>query len=255
MGVRLFAWLGGLALFLAAAFFLKYSFEHGLIPPWLRVTMGFATGVGLLLGGVRLSQKRYKVTADTLSATGVVILYAVTFACRAVYQFELFGVITTFTLMVLITATAFFAAVRLNALVVAVLGLLRGFLTPILLSTGEDNPFGLFSYIALLDLGLVAVAYARRWDWLNVAAAAGTVLMQLGWVLSYFEVAKVGTAMVIFPGFGALYLGAVIWSRQRGRANPWLIGAALMMPAATFLFILRLIGDSTLGARERACST
>ncbi len=249
MGVRLFAWLGGLALFLAAAFFLKYSFEHGLIPPWLRVALGFVTGIGLLIGGVKLSQKRYKITADTLSATGIVILYAVTFACRAVYKFEFFNPVTTFLLMTLITGTAFVIAVRLNALVVAVLGMLGGFLTPILLSTGQDNPFGLFSYIALLDLGLLAVAYSRRWDWLNLAGAIGTFLMQFGWVINFYDPTKVFTALTIFLGFCMLYLATAAWSHQRNRTNLWLIAATLLLPAATFLFVPWLIGGTETGQR------
>ena len=162
MGVRLFAWLGGFALFLAAAFFVKYSFDHDLISPALRVTMGFIAGLGLLLGGLRLPCERYKITADTLCATGTVILYAVTFASHAVYRFPLFGVVPTFLLMTLITVAAFLIAVRANALVVAVLGMLGGFLTPVLINTGVDNPLALFTYIALLDIGLLAVASVRR---------------------------------------------------------------------------------------------
>jgi uncharacterized membrane protein len=83
------------------------------------------------VGGVVLHRrKQYTVGAQTLCATGVVILYAVTFACRSIYHFEFFGVVPTFLLMVLITIAAFFVAVRLNALVVAILGMLGGFLTP-----------------------------------------------------------------------------------------------------------------------------
>jgi len=91
MGAKLYAWLGGLALFLAAAYFVKYSFEHNLIPPWVRVTLGFVLGGGLVVGGYRMKQRAYLVTSQTLCATGVVILYAVTFACRSVYHFSLFG--------------------------------------------------------------------------------------------------------------------------------------------------------------------
>src|SRR5262249_11239668 len=56
MGVKLFAWVGGLALFLGVAFFVKYSFEHDLVPPELRVALGFLTGLGLLVGGLLLSR-------------------------------------------------------------------------------------------------------------------------------------------------------------------------------------------------------
>jgi hypothetical protein len=157
MGAKLFAWLGGLALFLAVAYLVKYSFENNLIPPEVRVGFGFLLGIGLVVSGVLWQRKAYVVTSHTLCATGVVILYAVTFSCRAVYHFAFFGPTATFLFMTLITATAFLLAVRMDAMVVAILGMVGGFLTPVLLSTGVDNPVGLFTYIALLDAGLIAV--------------------------------------------------------------------------------------------------
>ncbi|MEK7708110.1 MAG: DUF2339 domain-containing protein, partial [Verrucomicrobiota bacterium] len=208
MGVKMFAWIGGLALFLGVAFFVKYSFEHNWVPPELRVALGFITGLGLLVGGVVLHRrKQYIVGAQALCATGVVILYAVTFACRSIYHFEFFGVIPTFLLMVLITTTAFFVAVRLNALVVAVLGMLGGFLTPYLLSTGQDNPLGLFGYLAILDAGLIVVALNRRWFFLTALAAVGTAIMQVGWANQfftaekYFEGNKILVALAVLLGF------------------------------------------------------
>src|SRR5437660_1316210 len=163
MGAKLFAWIGGLALFLGVAFFVKYSFEHNLISPELRVGIGFGFGASLGIGGLLLKRKENAVTAQTLCATGVLVLYTVTFACRSYYHFAFFGLIPTFLLMTLITAIAFLLAVRLNAIVVAILGLAGGFLTPVLLSTGEYYPLGLFGYIALPDVGLLSVAQLRRW--------------------------------------------------------------------------------------------
>ena len=93
--------------------------------------------------------------------------------------------------MALITTTAFFLAVRLNALVVAILGMLGGFLTPVLLSTGQDNPLGLFGYIAILDVGLIVVALNRRWHFLTALAALGTAFMQIGWVGRIFRQRKI----------------------------------------------------------------
>ena len=186
MGAKLFAWIGGLALFLGVAFFVKYSFEHNLVPPEVRVAIGFVVGLGLLLGGMALKRKENVVTSQTLCATGILILYAVTFACRSYYHFPFFGLIPTFLLMTLITATAFLVAVRLDAILVAVLGIAGGFLTPLLLSTGQDNPFGLFGYIALLDVGLLMVARRKDWPALPVLGAIGTVLMQIGWVTDFF---------------------------------------------------------------------
>jgi uncharacterized membrane protein len=96
MGAKLFAWIGGLALFLGVAFFVKYSFEHNLIPPELRVAIGFVVGLALVAGGLALKRKENAVTSQTLCATGILILYAVTFACRSFYHFAFFGLVPTF---------------------------------------------------------------------------------------------------------------------------------------------------------------
>src|SRR5438045_7348632 len=125
MGAKLFAWIGGLALFLGIAFFVKYSFEHNLIPPELRIAIGFVVGAVLVVGGLLLKRKENAVTAQTLCATGILVLYAVTFACRAYYHFACFGLIPPFLLMMLLTALAFLLSVRLNAIMAPLLALAR----------------------------------------------------------------------------------------------------------------------------------
>jgi len=221
IGTKLISWIGGFALFLTVAYFVKYSFEHNLIPPEVRVALGFLVGIGLVVGGVVLRRKEYSITAHTLCATGIVILYAVTFACRAVYHFALFGPVPTFVLMTLVTATAFLLAIRLEAQVVALLGMLGGFLTPVLLSTGQDAPVALFGYIALLDAGMLAVARHRRWFYLGALAAAGTVIMHIGWAGEFFEREqyflgnKVLIPMAILLFFNGLWLAATKPARSR----------------------------------------
>jgi hypothetical protein len=242
MGVKGFAWLGGLALFLGVAFFVKYSFDNNLVPPQLRVAIGFLTGLVLLVGGVVMSRKNFPALSQTLCATGVVILYAVTFACRSIYHFEFFGPVPTFLLMALITAAAFLLAIRLDALVVAILGMLGGFLTPILLSTGQDNPLGLFGYIAILDLGLIVVALVRRWHFLAALAALGTAIMQIGWAGKffvsgqYFAGDKIFVALAVLLGFNALWLAANWLAKKRGQINQWFSGSSLGLVVVALAF-------------------
>jgi type II secretory pathway pseudopilin PulG len=244
MGVKGFAWLGGFALFLGIAFFIKYSFDNNLVSPQLRVAIGFLTGLGLMVGGVVLSRKNFAVLAQTLCATGVVALYAVTFACRSIYHFEFFGPIPTFLLMSLITTTAFLLAVRMEAMVVAILGILGGFLTPMLLSTGQDNPLGLFGYIAILDIGLIFVALNRRWFFLTALGALGTIVMQAGWAdkffesEKYFEGDKIFTALAVLLGFNALFLAANWLAKRRAQTNWWLAGSNLGLAAVALAFTL-----------------
>jgi uncharacterized membrane protein len=255
MGVKLFAWVGGLALFLGVAFFVKYSFDNNLVPPELRVAIGFIAGLGLLVGGVMMSRKELPALSQTLCATGVVILYAVTFAAHSVYHFRFFGAIPSFLLMGLITAAAFLLAIRLNALVVAILGMLGGFLTPVLLATGQDNPVGLFGYIAILDAGLIVVALHRRWFFLTALAAAGTALMQVGWAGEffvagrYFEGNGILTVLGVLLGFNALYQAAAYWTARNAQPNRWLTGSALGLAAVALAFAAWFLSFTTLAHR------
>ena len=249
MGAKLFAWLGGLALFLGVAFFVKYSFEHDLIPPAMRVAIGFVIGAGLVVGGLRTPRDKYAITAQTLIAAGIVSLYVVTFACNSIYHFAFFSAVPTFLLMTLITATAFIIAVRLEAQVVAILGILGGFLTPILINTGQDNPGGLFGYLALLDLGLVAVAVRRSWFYLVPLGAGGTVMMMAGWAGKFYAPEKTVTAMTVCLGFSALFIGAAEVGRRLKRVSPLLSQTAIALPAVAFFFAWYFLDYPTVAAR------
>src|SRR6266513_2334383 len=255
MGAKLFAWIGGLALFLGVAFFVKYSFEHNLIPPELQVAIGFVIGVSILISGLLLQRKENAVTAQTLCAIGILVLYAVTFACRSYYHFAFFGLIPTFLLMTVITAVAFLLAVRLNAIAVAILGLAGGFLTPVLLSTGQDRPLGLFVYIALLDIGLLAASQRQRWNALPILGAAGTALTQIGWIGTFFvseksfDGNKALVVMAVFAGFQTLFLGALAWAKRTEKMNRELTGSALGLAAVAMLSAFYLLSFQTLGQR------
>ena len=227
MGVKLFAWLGGLALFLGVVFLVKYSFENNLITPLARVAIGGTVAVGLIALGWWLARGRYRATAQSLGATGMVILYADLFAAHSFYG--LISLTTAFFAMSAVTLFSFFLAVNLGAQVIVILGLLGGFLTPILLPSGSDNAPALFLYIALLDLGVVAVALRQRWQYLLLLAAIGTALTQLGWAFDYFEASTGGRAFWIFLGFDALFLAVFFF---RGGATPpghWATAAAALI--------------------------
>ncbi|MEW6156293.1 MAG: DUF2339 domain-containing protein [Verrucomicrobiota bacterium] len=247
MGVKLFAWIGGFLLFLAVAFLIKLSIDRNWISPELRVATGFITGFSLLMGGIVLRRKAYVVTSQTFCATGILILYAVTYACHGYYHFT--GPATSFALMAAITVAAFFVAVRLEAQVVGVLGLVGGFLTPVLISTGVDRPLALFTYIGLLDVGLLAVAFHRRWHYLILLGAIGTVLMEMAWVSRFFEPEKVWIAFAIFLTFKLLFLMADLAAERLKQANAWLDGASLAVPFFSLTFSLYLLWHPELGSQ------
>jgi hypothetical protein len=233
--------------FLAVVFFVKYAFDRNLISPQLRVGIGYVVGVGLVLGGLRVPRARYAILAQTFCATGILVLYANSFAAHTYYNF--FSTALTFALMTVFTAAAFFLAVRLDGQVIAVLGLLGGFLTPPMLSTGVDRALGLFGYIALLDAGLITIALRKRWQYLLLLGAMATALMQWGWVGQFFEPAKLLTGMGIFLAFAAMFTGAFAAARRKALADGWVFAASVVPAAMAMLFSLHLVflrgGEST----------
>jgi uncharacterized membrane protein len=257
MGAKLFAWVGGLALFLGVIFFVKLSIERGWISPELRTAIGFVIGVGLVGGGVVMHRReRYVTLANTLCATGIVMLYGVTFAAHSIWRIPpLDQPLVAFALMSLITGAAFLLAVRLNAQVVAVLGMLGGFLTPVLCSTGRDNPFGLFSFIALLDIGVLAVAKNKRWLHLTALAAIGTIFMQAGWMLKFFHSSHyaIGSAtwvpVSVFLGFAALFSLAAWWSKQRDADDLFPAASALALCGSALFTAFVFLGFGAITER------
>lgn len=235
MGAKLFAWVGGLMLFLGILFFVKLSLDRGWVSPAMRTWSGLAVGAGLIGAGLRLHRNPRQTTlAQTLCATGVVALYGVAFAAHALWRIPPFHLqAVTFAFLSAVTAIAFTLAVRRQAQVIAVLGMLGGFLTPVLCSTGEDAPLALFGYIALLDLGVLAVARRRSWAHLAPFAAFGTGLMQLGWMLRFFRSSHYGEGsatwvpVAVMLGFALLFTLAAELMRRRGETRLAPAGAAL----------------------------
>jgi len=206
----LFSWIAGVALVFAAIFFLKYSVDHGWLSPPVRMAIGFLVGAGLLVVCEWKAARRYEVTANALDAAGIAILFSTFFAAHALWH--LIGAIPTFGLMAMVTAVAVLLSIHHDSIFVALLGLVGGFATPALLSTGEDRPIGLFSYLLLLNAGLAWVAYKKRWPNLTILSAIFTTLYQWGWVMKFLRTGNLPLALgifLIFPvlSFVALALG------------------------------------------------
>ena len=84
------------------------------------------------------------------------------------------------------TVLAIALAVVHNAMPIAIIAVLGGFLSPVLISTGENRPVALFSYVALLNLVALGAAYYRRWKPLELLCFAGTALLYGAWFGKYY---------------------------------------------------------------------
>lgn len=178
--------IGALALIIGMGFFLKYAFDNNWISETLRVLIGAAAGVGLLYGGYRSHQKELKIFAQGLVGAGIAILYLSVYAAFNFYH--LIPQVVAFGLMSCVTALTLLQAWKYDSLAVAMLGWAGGFLTPFMLSTGSANQIGLFTYIALLDAGLLAIVLSKeKWFVLEPLSLAATAFIYLLWFDSSYK--------------------------------------------------------------------
>jgi hypothetical protein len=172
-GVKLFAGLGGLALFIGAGFFVKYSIDRNLIPPALRLAVSALIGLALIIWSSRINRERFSVLRHTLGAGGIGVLYSVVFAATLYYHYLSNPV--GFGLLIIVSATAFVLAVFFRGIPISVLGALGAYLTPLLVSTGQGSLVGLFVYLSVVNVGLFQVVTRLRSGLLLFIATVGTL--------------------------------------------------------------------------------
>jgi hypothetical protein len=251
VGVKLFSAIAGIALVMAAVFFLKYSIENGWLQPPVRVAIGVLVAAALLVVCELKAAREYPATANAMDAAAIAILFATFFAAHALW--DLIPSLVTFGLLAMVTALAVLLSIRRESLFIAVLGLLGGFATPVLLSTGENRPIPLFAYLLLLNLGLAQVAYAKRWPMLTALTFLFTTLYQWGWVFKFLETSSVSLAMGIFLLFPiATFAGLLIAGRLRASDKPDSDGferTAVISAAMPLLFAFYLAAVPAYGGR------
>jgi uncharacterized membrane protein len=178
--------VGIIVVVLAIVFGLKLSIEKGLLGEEARTGMAMLAGIGMVLAGTRLSRsKTYNLLGQGFMGGGIVVLYFAAFA--ACVWYDIVPLTVAYGLMILVTVAAGFLAVRSDSMLVGIFGIVGGYLTPILLSTGSGNLGALYSYLLILSVGVLGVAIYRRWRIMNFLALLftyGLVIVSLG---EYYE--------------------------------------------------------------------
>lgn len=145
----------------------KYSIDHNLISPAMRILLGYAAGITLLLLGIRLKTKYHNYSAVLVSGS-MAAMYFVTYAAFSFYH--LLPQLVSFVLMLVLTVGTVYAAIKFNAIVIAHIGLVGSYAIPFLLGDDSGRTWILFSYMALINAGILAVAIQRYWKSLYYAA-------------------------------------------------------------------------------------
>jgi uncharacterized membrane protein len=180
IGENLVNKIGIAILVLAIGFFVKYAIDKEWIGPAGRVAIGILAG-GILIGLAHRMHKNYKGFSSVLVGGGLAIFYFT--ITLAYHQFHLFSQSVSFTIMVVITAFAVALSLLYDRQELAIIALVGGFMAPFLVSDGSGNYKALFTYLLILNTGLLIMAYNKAWRLLNLLSFIFTAILVTSWAL------------------------------------------------------------------------
>jgi uncharacterized membrane protein len=245
--------LGLVILVMGIGFFLKYSIDKGWIAPTGRVGLALLAGVAMILVGSRLLGTLYDLMGQGLIGGGIATLYFGVFA--AVSYYHLIGPYTAFTLMALVTASAGVMAVRFDSLLIAVLGIIGGYGTPVMLSTGVVNFVGLFAYMLVLGCGILGISLKKNWHLLNYLGFACTYGL-FGASMRDYQRGQFWNVMPFLVGFFVLYSTTLFLFNVIQRTKSTLLELiGLLLNAGIFFVTAYLLVRDAYGQRAVAVVT
>ena len=181
IGENLVNKIGIAILVLGIAFFVKYAIDQEWINEIGRVCIGLLCG-GILIALAHKLNKNYRSFSSVLVGGGLAVFYFT--IAFAFHQYHLFSQTVAFVIMVVITIFAVILSILYNRLELAIIATIGGFITPLLVSTGHGNYIVLFTYIVILNAGLIVLANYKQWRPLNFIAFFFTVILYTGWLIN-----------------------------------------------------------------------
>lgn len=195
--------IGIMAILAGVAYFIKYAFDSGWIGPAGRVAIGLVLGIAVVLWSERFRKKNYRAFSYSLKAVGIGTLYLSLWGAFQVYH--LIGSGPAFVAMIVVTAATMVLAITQDAEILAAYALVGGFSTPLLVSTGENHEIVLFSYVAILDLGMLVATAFKPWRRLMWGSALGTAILYAGWVDRFYNIDQRSLTVFFVALFAAIF--------------------------------------------------
>lgn len=217
IGTNLLNKVGIVVLVLGIGFGAKYSIDHDLINPLTRIILGYLSGIALITIAFRLRQRLPGFSAVLLSG-GMAVFYFITYAAYDFYALIPQGI--AFALMVLFTVFTVLASLQYNLEVIGIVGLVGAYAVPFLLSEGKGQVMILFSYISIINTGILFLAFKKHWKNLYYLAFALTWLTFGSWYAMSFNVDEHAALSLVFSTvfFLIFYATFLAYKLVRGEA-------------------------------------
>jgi hypothetical protein len=201
-----------LLLFIGVAFLVKYATDHVRVPIEVRLAGVALGGIALLALGwwLRLRRQGY---AMILQGAGVGVLYLTVFG--ALLPVRLLPPTAAFALLVCIAALSAWLAIRQDAIALAAVGVVGGFLAPILTSSNTGSHVLLFSYYAVLNAGIFAIAWFKPWRRLNLLGFLFTFVIGTIWGVTRYRPEDFATTEPFLILFFLFYVAIAVFYALR----------------------------------------
>lgn len=247
-GGNLVAKIGLMILFIGVAFLLRLASSYVVVPIEVRLA-GIAAGAIALLGwGWRIRSSRPGIALPTQGAA-LATLMLVTFGAFKIYH--LLPSTPTFALLLVLVAFTCVLAVLQDALWLAVFGIVGGFAVPILTSSGGGSHVALFSYYALLNAGILAIAWQRSWRSLNLLGFLFTFIIGTAWGVQRYEAQHYASAQFFLALFLVFYVAiAVLYAWRQAPQWKGYVDGTLVFGVPTVAMALQygMVKDMHLGS-------
>lgn len=235
--------VGIIILFFGVAFLLRYAAERSMLPIELRFSGAALGAIALLVFGWRLRERR-AMFAIALQGGGIGVLYLTVFSALRLYS--LIPPPAAFFVMVALCVFSGTLAVLQNARALAMLAAAGGFLAPVLVSTGAGDHVMLFSYYALLNAGILGVAWFRAWRELNLLGFISTFVVGLMWGVQRYRPELFASTEPFLILFFVFYVGvAVLFAlRQAPQLRGYVDGTIVFgVPVVAFALQAALVHE------------
>ncbi len=233
IGENLINKIGIVITVLGVAIGAKYSIENNLISPLTRIILGYLTGLGLLGFGIKLKAK-YENYSAVLVSGALAIMYFITFAAYSFY--DLFPQIMAFALMLLFTVFGVVAALNYNKQIVAHIGLVGAYAVPFLLSNDSGNTTVLFSYMGIINIGILVIAYKKYWKPLYYSSFIITWLIYGSWISFSYEYDTQYKIALIFLGLFFLIFYATFLAYKLKASEKFKTSDIILLLLNSFIF-------------------
>jgi uncharacterized membrane protein len=208
--------IGIAAVLIGVSYFLKLAFDNKWIGATGQVAIGLLAGIAVVLWSERFRSRGYRIFSYSLKAVGIGALYLSLWAAFHVYG--LIAPSVAFVSMLIVTAATCALAWSQDAEILAVFAITGGFSTPLLLSTGENREIALFSYVVLLDLGILALVAFKPWRRLLLLGFVGTLLLYVGWNAEFYSRSQITPTLFFATVFFLIFAIAPLLMLRQERS-------------------------------------